>query len=93
MNCIQILNDGFSGSEVWLELELESAFPVDILFDDISISLSHSPLQTVQPATASESSAEKSRRKVNRPITHTFSGSGMTGAGPGIHRTPSRMIM
>jgi hypothetical protein len=33
-----------AGSEVWLELDLESYFPVDLAFDDIAISLTHSPL-------------------------------------------------
>jgi hypothetical protein len=42
------------GSEVWLELELESAFPVDLLFDDIAISLTHGPLTAASAATAAE---------------------------------------
>ena len=79
------------GSEVWLELELESAFPVDLRFDDVAVSLTHGPLTSVptvtSSATGTDGSSEKSRRKINRPVLHTFSGTG--NAGPGIHRTPS----
>ena len=79
------------GSEVWLELELESAFPVDLRFDDVAVSLTHGPLTSAptvtSSATGTDGSSEKSRRKINRPVLHTFSGTG--NAGPGIHRTPS----
>ena len=76
-----------AGSEIWLELDLESSFPVDLPFDDIAISLTHGQLSTTA-LSGSDNGSEKSRRKVNRPVMHSFSATGSSG-GPGIHRTPS----
>jgi hypothetical protein len=50
----KLLMKSSAGSEVWLELELESAFPVDLLFDDIAISLAHGPLTAAAAATTAE---------------------------------------